>query len=154
MEEEKRKRKGKPDFLPLLHSLQISFSLHPRSLGHFLPEIFVSPAGAECAKSVKPRPSHVPSCRVQGDPCHFIRAQTLVNMTPGAPLSTSILWVLAQISPCKQPLLHNPRWKLRKPATCRGGDGNGVDASLYNAQRRNQAGARSERASYDHHPQT
>ena len=44
-----RRRKGKPDFLPLLFPLhsayrQISFSLHPsRSLGHFLPEIFVSP---------------------------------------------------------------------------------------------------------------
>ena len=38
-------------------------------------------------------------------------------MTQGAPSSTLKLLVLSQISPRKQPLLHNPRWKLRKPAT-------------------------------------
>ena len=62
-----------------------------------------------------------------------------------------VVRLLVLFPPCNQPpfLLYNPRQKLRKLAG--GGDGGGVDASLYNAQRRrNQAGARSERPS----PQT
>ena len=67
-------RSGKPDFLPLRR--QISFSLRPSpSLARTLPSgnLCVArparPSRAECAKSVKPRPSHVPACREQGDTC-------------------------------------------------------------------------------------
>ena len=66
-----RRRKGKPDFLPLLFPLRLPsnfFFIAPLSLARTLPSGNLCVARAECAKSVKPRPSHVPTCRAQGDP--------------------------------------------------------------------------------------
>ena len=57
-----------PPLSPPLRLPSNFFFIAPLSLARTLPSGNLCVARAECAKSVKPRPSHVPTCRAQGDP--------------------------------------------------------------------------------------